>query len=171
MLKGAVQPLWIGIDIPEDIPAGTYRGTITIKPENADPQTLEINLKIRNKVLADRGDSEPWRHSRLRWLNSTLGIDDKPTKPYDAIEFMGNNVYRLTDKKLTMDPGGMPGSIKVSGTEILARPLSFVVETKSGIEQFTLPEDIALLKNEPGAMSGSWKSHSGNILIEWCWHY
>jgi hypothetical protein len=165
VLKGAVQPLWIGIDIPENIPAGSYRGTITIKPENADPQTLELNLKVGNEVLADRGDSEPWRHSRLRWLNSTMGIDDKPAKPYDAIEFMGNNVYRLTDKKLTMDPGGMPGSIKVSGTEILAYPLSFVVETKNGIEQFSLPEDVVLLKNEPGVMSGSWQSHSGNILL------
>jgi Glycoside hydrolase 123, N-terminal domain len=163
--KGAVQPLWIGIDIPENIPAGNYTGRIIIRPENADPQALDINLKILKNILADRGDSEPWRHSRLRWLNSTLGIDDMPTKPYDAIEFMGNNVYRLTDKKLTMDPGGMPGSIKVSGTEILARPLSFVVETKSGTEQFSLPEDVALLKNEPGAMSGSWKSHSGNILL------
>ena len=112
ILKGTVQPLWIGIDIPDNIPAGNYTGKIIIRPENADPQTLEINIKILKKILADRGDSEPWRHSRLRWLNSTLGIDDKPTKPYDAIEFMGNNVYRLTDKKLTMDPGGMPGSIK-----------------------------------------------------------
>ena len=165
VLKGSVQPLWIGIDIPEDIPSGGYRGTITIRPENADPQTLEINLKVGKELLTDRGDSEPWRHSRLRWLNSTMGIDDKPTKPYDAIEFMGNNVYRLTDKKLTMDPGGMPGSIEVSGTEILARPLSFVVETNSGIEHFSLPEDIALLKNEPGALSGSWRSHSENTLL------
>ena len=47
----------------------------------------------------------------------------------------------------------------------MARPLSFVVETKNGTEQFSLPEDVALLKNEPGAMSGSWKSQSGNILL------
>jgi hypothetical protein len=163
--KGAVQPLWIGIDIPEDIPAGMYKGLITIYPENADPQAVSINIKIGDKVLADRGDSETWRHSRLRWLNSTLGIDDKPTKPYEAIEFLGDNVYRLTDKKLTMDPGGMPGSIQVTGTELLARPLSFVVETKNGIEQFSLPEDVTLLKNEPGVISGAWECHSSNIEL------
>jgi len=165
VIKGAVQPLWIGIDLPENIPAGSYKGTITLRPENADPQTMEINLKIVNKVLADRGDSEPWRHSRLRWLNSTLGIDDKPTKPYEAIEFLGNNAYKLTDKKLTMDPGGMPGSIQVSGTEILTRPISFVVETQGGTEQFSLPEDVTLLKNEPGVISGKWKSHSKSIEL------
>ena len=40
VLKGAVQPLWIGIDIPENIPAGSYKGSIIIRPENADPQTI-----------------------------------------------------------------------------------------------------------------------------------
>ncbi len=29
--KGAVQPLWIGIDIPGKYSSGSYRGTVTIK--------------------------------------------------------------------------------------------------------------------------------------------
>jgi hypothetical protein len=158
--KGAVQPLWIGIDVPLEIPPGIYKGKVIVKPENSRPQTLNISVKILDKVLADRGDSEPWRHSRLRWLNSTLGIDDKPVRPYQAIEFLGNNSYSLTDKKLTMNQNGMPGSVNVSGTELLHEPLSFVVETRNGPEAFTLPEDVTLLKNEPGAISGAWKCHS-----------
>jgi hypothetical protein len=158
--KGFVQPLWIGIDIPENIPPGIYNGSITIRSLNTSPQNLKVKLKILDKVLADRGDSEPWRHSRLRWLNSTLGIDDKPVKPYEAIEYMGNNVYRLTDKKLRLDQNGMPGSINVGGTELLKDPISFKVETTDGFEQFSLPEDVTLLKNEPGVMSGVWKCHS-----------
>ncbi len=162
---GAVQPLWIGIDIQENIPPGIYKGLVTVKPENAAAQSVEVSLRVGGKVLTDRGDNEPWRHSRLRWLNSTLGIDDNPTKPFEAIKPLGNNSYQLTDKKLTMDSSGMPGSIQVIDTEILARPLSFVVETKNGIEQFSLPEDVMLLKNEPGAMSRAWKSLSGNIEL------
>ena len=161
--NGSVQPLWIGIDISENIPAGIYKGSVIVNPENADPQMVEVNLKITDKILADRGDSEPWRHSRLRWLNSTLGIDDKPMKPYEAIESMNDNVYRLTDKKLTFDQNGMPESIQVTGTETLARPLSFVVETNSGTEKFSLPKDVTLLKNEPGVTCKAWKCHSKNI--------
>ena len=163
--KGMVQPLWIGIDIPDEIPPGTYRGSVIIEPENSEPQVVAVSLKIIDKVLTDRGDSEPWRHSRLRWLNSTLGIDDKPVKPYNAIEYLGNNTYRLTDKDLKMDPGGMPGAINIEGTELLHDPISFVVESGSGTEQFSLPEDIVLLKNEPGAISGSWKSHSSGFEL------
>jgi hypothetical protein len=163
--SGYVQPLWIGIDIPESVEEGTYKGSVTIKPENAASRTVDLEINITDKVLTDRGDSEPWRHSRLRWLNSTLGIDDKPTKQYYPIEFLGNNTYKLTNKQLTMDQGGMPGSMVVDETEILAKPIEFVVESEKGVEQFTLPEDVRLLKNEPGAMSGSWKSRSVNIAI------
>ncbi|MBK8882106.1 MAG: hypothetical protein IPN67_06850 [Bacteroidales bacterium] len=162
---GMVQPLWIGIDIPEAIPAGTYTGSVIIKPENARPQTIKISLKIADKIIADRGDSEPWRHSRLRWLNSTLGIDDKTVKPYKPIEFLGNNTYRLTEKILRMDDGGMPGSINVSGTELLSDPISFVVESGKGFEKFTLPEDISLIKNKPGAIGGSWRCHSDGFEL------
>lgn len=160
---GGVQPLWIGIDIPAEIPAGIYHGIIKLVSENSALQSVEVNLKVLDNVLADRGDSEPWRHSRLRWLNSTLGIDDQPTKPYTAIESLGNSTYRLTDKILKMDQSGMPGSIRVSETELLASPLSFVVETKNGKEEFTLPQDVKLLKNQPGAMSGGWNSTSANF--------
>jgi hypothetical protein len=163
--KGAVQPFWIGIDIPEEIPAGTYNGKVTIRPENVEPKSVNISINILDKVVDDRGDTEPWRHSRLRWLNSTLGIDDKPVTPYDAIELLGSGAYRLTDKILTMAGDGMPGSINVAGNELLNNPVVFIVETGNGPEQFSSPEDIVFLKNEPGAISGKWKCHSRNIEI------
>lgn len=163
--KGNVQPLWIGIDIPENIGKGNYEGTVSVSANNAEPQTINVKLKINNKVLADRGDSEAWRHSRLRWLNSTLGIDDEPTKSYLPIKFLGENTYQFTGKKLTMSNNGFPGSIDVKGIEILSRPISFVVETQKGMEKFSGPQNVQLLKNEPGVMQGAWESVSDNIKI------
>ncbi len=161
--KGAVQPLWIGIDIPGDIPSGMYKGKVTVRPGNSGARVVNINLRVLDKALADRGDSETWRHSRLRWLNSSLGIDDNPVKPYEPIRYLGNNAYQLTEKKLTMNWNGMPASIQVSGSEVLREPVSFVVETSGGPEQFSPPENITLLKNEPGVLSGSWTCHSGSF--------
>jgi hypothetical protein len=163
--SGKVQAFWIGIDITENVPAGTYKGSLTFKPESSSAQSVDLEIKVMETILSDRGDSETWRHSRLRWLNSTLGIDDNPTKPYEPIQYIEENTYRLTNKILTMDQGGMPGSIKVDDTEVLSAPIVFLVESDKGVEQFTLPEDVTLLKNEPGAMSGSWTSNSGNILM------
>ena len=166
LAKGRVQPFWIGIDIPEYIPAGTYRGKVSVQPENRSAWIVEVNIKVKDKIIEDRGDSEPWRHSRLRWLNSTLGIDDKPTGQYDAVEFLGNNTVRLTNKRIIIAQNGMPWSISVDSTEILAGPVSFIVNSERGIEQFSAPEDVTLLKSEQGIMSGSWNSHSGAFEMQ-----
>ncbi len=163
--SGQVQPLWIGIDIPEDIKPGKYRGTITVLAENADPQNIEIELKIKNEILADRGDSEPWRHSRLRWLNSTLGIDDEPTYPYQPIQFVGDNTYDFSGKKLRMASTGMPESINIYGTEILENPVSFIVESSDGLKMTMKTENVQLLKNSPGTMIGAWENNSEKIKM------
>ncbi len=164
--KGNVQPLWIGVDIPEDITSGKYEGTFRVSAKNAAAQTLNISLKIGNEVLADRGDSEAWRHSRLRWLNSTLGIDDEPTNGYKPISFVGENTYGFAGKTMTIADSGFPGSFKVKETEILSRPVAFVVETRNGKEQFSVSRNAKLLKKKPGIMKGAWESISKNIKVE-----
>lgn len=163
--KGRVQPLWIGLDIGKDIPSGVYTGKFSVTAKNAAPQTVEVQIKITNEILADRGDSEAWRHSRLRWLNSTLGLDDKPAKPFKELSFLGDNTYGFTGKTMTMSENGFPGSFKVKEIEILNRPISFIVQTKNGTEKLSEPQNVKLLKNESGIMQGGWESYSDNIKI------
>ena len=83
--KGYVQPLWFGIDVPAGQKAGLYQGTIVISDESGRKGVVPLSIRIEGEPLADRGDSELWRHSRLRWLNSTLGISDMPTQPYASM--------------------------------------------------------------------------------------
>ena len=163
--RGKVQAFWIGLDIPDNISAGNYKGNLTVRTGNSSSETIALKIKIKDEMLADRGDSEPWRHSRLRWLNSTAGIDDNPIAPYKQIKSLGNSAYDLSGKILTVGEKGMPGSIDVYGNEVLAAPISFVVETKSGIEQFGNTEEVKLLKFEPGIASGSWKQYADNLEL------
>ena len=129
--EGQVQPMWIGLDLPGDIPAGSYHGKFFVSTANAGKTEIEIHLTVEEDFLADRGDSEPWRHSRLRWLNSTLGIDENPVDPYLPIELSDNKLI-LTDKEVTLIKDGLPGSIRVHGEELLAAPVQFTVETAGG---------------------------------------
>lgn len=163
LAMGKVQPLWIGIDIPESTPPGTYTGTVTVQPENMKAWKVEVSINVNEKMLPDRGDSETWRHSRLRWLNSTIGLEDNHVKPYDPIEFIQENTVRLTNKTVRITQNGMPASIRINNKEILAGAVSFSVETERGIEKFLPPDEKAILKNAPGVMSASWKSRSGVI--------
>ncbi len=163
--EGKVQTFWIGVDISDNIPTGNYKGNITVRTGNSSNETIAVEIKVKDEMLADRGDSELWRHSRLRWLNSTSGIDDEAVSPYSPIKSLGNRAYDFSGKVLTMGPKGMPSSIEVYGNEVLAAPISFVVETKSGIEQFGNPEEVKLLKFESGIASGSWKQYAENVEL------
>ncbi len=127
--KNKVQAMWIGVDIPSDIKPGRYKGWLVIKPYNLNEQKIDIEINIEKEILRDRGDSELWRHSRLRWLNSTLGIDKEPVKPFSAIDFDGKNTLNLTGSSIKLGDNGLPAEIKSWGTSILSKPISLEIET------------------------------------------
>ncbi|MBE0648418.1 MAG: hypothetical protein IH596_11605 [Bacteroidales bacterium] len=73
---GKVQPLWFGLNVPEDAAAGTYQGRVVIQASGLLPDTVFIKLNVLPKEIADHGDGNPEKMSRLRWLNSTVGTDE-----------------------------------------------------------------------------------------------
>lgn len=161
--SGYVQPLWIGVDIPQNIAPGKYTGTVELSADNVPSQSVHCEFQIKNKTLSDRGDGEPWRHSRLRWLNSTLGIDQQPTKAYQAIQVLGQQTYNFSGKKIKMGPGGMPESINIYGKDILESSIRFVIEKNDGSLVPMKTENIKLLENAPGLMSGYWENFNEEI--------
>lgn len=163
--KGKVQAFWIGIDIPENIWAGNYNGNLIVKTGNSSKEKIALEIKVKDDVLADRGDSETWRYSRLRWLNSTAGIDDNPVAPYDSIKYIGNRTYDLTGKILKIGTKGLPEKIEVYGNRVLAAPISLIVETDLGIERLGFVKEIELLKYEKGIASCSWKQYAENVEL------
>lgn len=159
----AVQPLWFGIDLEENQPSGTYKGVIAVSDETGYSVPVNIELKVSGKPLADRGDNELWRHSRLRWLNSTLGITDKPTSGYTDLSLDDNRISCL-GRTVGIDmQTALPSSIDSWGHELLASPVRFIIQTSSGekklngtIEQTGLSE---------GKVSGSWKAEDDDLAL------
>ncbi len=122
---GRVLPLWVGVDIAPRLYKGTYRGTVQIKPENAPGTTVSIRLEVAGPSLIDRGDSELWRYSRLRWLNSKLGTTNTPISPFGPLNLKGNRI-QATGKSIEINKDGFPKSIVVNGTNVLLRPISLL---------------------------------------------
>ena len=129
--KGNVQALWCGIQIPKNAKTGDYTGTATLIAEGAMPRKIKVTLHVDEQFLADKGDSEEWRHSRLRWLNSTIGIDDLPVTPYGEMKMSGNTII-ATGKTFVIDNNGLPKSIGINNCQVLAKPVSFEVVTSTG---------------------------------------
>jgi len=125
--KGMVQTLWVGIDIPSDVSPGDYEGSIVVRSDNLKEQKVKIFLTIEDEYLADRGDGEPWRHSRLRWLNSTLGINNEPVAPYTSLVVKDHTISCL-GRSVQFNNNGFPEKINCWGNNILASPIRFVIQ-------------------------------------------
>ena len=133
--EGKVQALWFGIDIPGGQKEGVYTGTITISNAAGAQGTIPVSIRITGNPLPDRGDSELWRYSRLRWLNSTLGIADTPTAPYTAMTMEENRIGCL-GRTITVDETtGLPAQIRSWNNDVLSSPVQFVIQTDSGVKE------------------------------------
>ncbi|MCO5240830.1 MAG: DUF6067 family protein [Chitinophagaceae bacterium] len=124
--KGNVQALWCGIQIPEKTAPGKYSGTATISANGMPPQTVNITIHVDNNVLSDRGDNDLWRHSRLRWLNSTIGIDSLPVAPYQPMTLSGRHI-EASGKQVQVGANGLVQSILVNNKQVLSQPVEFQI--------------------------------------------
>lgn len=161
--KGSVQALWFGVDIDESQPIGTYSGSIRISDAGGNERTVPVQIDIKGKPLPDRGDGEPWRHSRLRWLNSTLGIADTPTLPYTPMSADENRISCF-GRTVTIDlTSGNPAQISAWDTDILSAPIRFLIETETGIKR--LMAEPVLTELTEGHASGSWSAEDEDLKL------
>ena len=157
-----VQALWVGTDIPKDTKSGEYKGNVTVKVNNQSDQIIQIKLNVSEKIIASRGDDEPWRHSRLRWLNSKIGIDNEPTFPYTSIVLdESSNALDLFGKQIKFNKKGLPSSIKAWDTEILASPINYVLEGENFENEKIDSSDV-----KSGTVTKSYSSNSDNFNIQ-----
>jgi len=167
-----VQPLWFGINVPE---CGTDKieGTLTIKPVNAEPKILTISLTVSGEVLEDGGDSEPWKHSRLRWLDSKVAMDKEITAPFAPLKVQDNTVNTFAHS-LSFGANGLPQQITSAFTKtveqialdsrsILSMPITLEAE---GIT-FELAEPAKIVSECGGevAWSSQWKAPGFTVML------
>jgi hypothetical protein len=152
--QGKIGALWFGVQIPKEAPAGEYRGSLVFRSQGHDQARLALSLRVSPQQWEDAGDSELWRQSRLRWLDSTVGFDDELTAPYTPMTANGRTIGCL-GREVRLAATGFPESIRSHGREILAGPVNLVVETSAG----EIPwggGKVEVRQSKPGAVS--WES-------------
>jgi hypothetical protein len=159
---GKIGALWFGVQVPKEAAAGDYKGALTMHLSGREAARLELSLTVSSKYLEDAGDCELWRHSRLRWLDSTVGIDDEVSAPYTPVTTSGKTVSCL-GRKVRFAPGGLPESIQSGSREILAGPIEFTVESAEGKTSWTGGK-AAIRKTTPGAVA--WEGSCGGETFD-----
>ena len=171
--EGQVQALWFGMDVPL-FARGTYSGTVAISDRRGVLGEIGVSIAVAGEPLPDHGDADPWRHSRLRWLNSTNGVSETPTKDYPPVRAWDSEV-RVLGRTLRFGPDGLPGRISSQftpsvaklgdeGTDILARPIRFVAEV-GGRELPTHAAGAALARVTEGTVCWRGKASAGRVRM------
>ncbi|MGL4519715.1 MAG: glycoside hydrolase domain-containing protein [Phocaeicola sp.] len=122
-----IQAMWCGVQIPLDAKPGLYKGRVTVHADGVKDQTVDLSIQVSSSVLADCGDSDLWRHSRLRWLNSTIGIDSIPVAPYKPLT-LTKNIIHATGKEVKIAPNGLLESVQYENRELFTLPMAFVID-------------------------------------------
>ena len=159
---GRVQALWLGIDL-EGISAGVYHGAITIGTEQT-AKTVKLALEIKGEPVVNHGFDNGKNLSRMAWLNSTIGLNEKTTEGFSEIERHGNRLDIL-GRSLTIDESGLPKTIisffepsnqflLEEGAPLIDKPFRFVIEKESG----------EMVKLNPGKLEFTVKTPS---QIQW----
>jgi hypothetical protein len=136
---------------------------------------VALRLEVDKTVLTDAGDSQPWRHSRLRWLDSTIAADDQPTAPFTPLVVAGRRIACL-GRDLELDASGLPASIRshfapevtrlvTPGRQLLAGPIRFVAELPDGKVAAFAGGTVEFLKQSAGQVVWRSASQAGPLRL------
>ena len=140
---GMVQPLWIGVWIPDDQPTGSLEGTVTVSSSNRGSQTADVRLAVLNGRAVNSGFDEPELQTRLFWLNSLAGRDPSfIIEPFEPITIEDRSLAIL-GRRVELGESGLPSDIfsyftpELTGfaeepNPILAGPLTLEVTIADG---------------------------------------
>lgn len=173
--KGKIQPLWIGIQLPSDIAMGVYKGKVTVEAGNAAPQTIDLSLKLSDRILTDKGDSDIYRLSRLRWLNSGLAWNNDLVKPFIPLAVNDKEISCL-GRSVTLNEFGFPTDIASYFTEevttigkqatpVIHAPIRFVIEQNKK----ALPwqnESFRFTEKTDGKTAWETVNKAGNLTVD-----
>ncbi len=178
--KGRIGNFWCSANVPLDAVPGVYKGVVTVRLSGAEFAECPIELFVDEDVIEEGGDSEPWRHSRLAWLDSKRGHGDVPVAPFQPIQQEGN-VLRFLGRDVILGNNGLPTSMgswfepsvtRVGGqrTELLSGPMEFLLEGEDGFLVPMLVEDLRFTKREAGEVRwvSRWAAQvgAGRVFLE-----
>jgi hypothetical protein len=176
---GRVGALWFGIDLPGETSVGVYKGTITLSAAGGGPtQVLRLTLTIAGPSsgqppIALHGDADVYAMRRLRWLDSTIGVDETVTHPFTnlTVTQVGSTSgfsLGLVNKRTQIGANGLPvqstvtarkvrrGSNTSVAYEILAAPVTFQCRVAGKLVQMEVTQHAKLLTHT--SATATWHS-------------
>ncbi len=174
--QGRVQPLWFGVDVDTNLAPDVYEGDVTIAAEGVQPRTVRVALTVSGTMAVNRGDDDPTRLTRLRWLNSQLAANDEVVAPYTPMTAEGRTVGVL-GRRLTFGDDGLPVRLTSSFTpsvtsargparDLLAGPVTLEVRHASGEPVAWRMTPARIRSRSLGAVTWEGRQEAGPLALD-----
>lgn len=172
--KGCVQPLWFGIQIPDNC-SKVLKGEIELYANGTQKKKIRINLSPDGKLVKNQGYNEDWRLSRLNWLNSRIEQNEEVTKDYTPVKYTDNTISIL-GRDIVLGKSGLPieinsyfdsGNMKLNrySEPILSDNIVFEIETMDRKMVNLKCGKLKITKQTPRRISWEVKHHSETISL------
>lgn len=173
---GKIQPLWCLLTVPTSAAPGEYSGTATVRSVEGE-RNVEIRLTVTSTTASNNGVDEPWKQTRLAWLNSKLAANDDVIAPYTPIEVKANTLSIL-GRKLEVGENGLPKQIityfspymtKLDhvGKPVLFSPFDFeFLRSNKTALRLTPSKRVEIRKESDGAASWTAVSSNADLNLE-----
>jgi hypothetical protein len=173
--KGMVQPLWMGIQIPENAQPGRYVGEVVVAPVGMKEAKVQIEVNVTTAMAVAHGDNDPFKLGRLRWLDSQLAADDGIVPPFTPVRVEDNSVSCL-GRDMALTPTGFPGQmvshfssdvtrILPGGKNILSAPFELIIADATGKPMDWKAKSLGFTKKAEGIASWKAESQAGNFDV------
>lgn len=177
------------MQIPAGATPGTYTGQVEIGAAGLEPRSVDVRLDVSGEEIAAAGDDEPWRHSRLRWLDSTIAEDDGVAEPFTPVVVHRTTpdtadatagtaaVVQVFGREVSIGVDGLPTSIRSffapelthrtdRPRDVIAGPVRLVFESADGREIPVVVGASEVAPRPPGAAEWSSSSTAGPLSVD-----
>lgn len=103
----SVQSMWCLLQVPKAVSKGRYKGKAIIHSKGNATVQVDILIQVSDKIIEDGSISEPWKQTRLHWLNSTMAQENTVVAPYTALK-VGKRSVALLGRKIYIGDNGFP---------------------------------------------------------------
>lgn len=174
---GEVSPIWCGVMVPANAAAGHYRGQVIVQAAGGKGVEVPIDLTVSTQRAVRHGDDEPWRLSRLRWLDSQLAAEGAPTPPYTAVSGSPTGGFRILGRRVTLGPGGLPRQITSyfdgamtgttrDGRDLLQQPIALDVLDASGSVLSWVGGDVRVVSRNASRVNFTARRRAGALSLD-----
>ncbi len=173
---GRVQPLWCGVDFPVDAAAGDWTGEAVVSC-TAGQVKVPLRFRLAGPAVTDHGDADPHQLTQLRWLNSTLALDDEVPAGYAPLVVKERTVSCL-GREVALGEDGLPvqitshfnGSVTQAGPQwslpLLSAPMQLVIASVEGPLAARVTAPLSFTKTTPGVVEWTSAWEAAGVVVK-----